>query len=130
MSDAAEPIVLILDDDTGAREALATLLREDGFPALAVAPGTLGDGSLKAYPQVAAAISVHRPKTRRLIERLVELRRARPRLAFFPVDADGDLEDRLRRGGITPRRLFSSPLPYEELLAALREVSDAPEEVS
>ena len=114
------PQILVVDDDAGSRNALTTLLRDEGFSVIAVPGGREALEYLRESP----------PPTLIVLDLMMpdvdgwDLRHTQkqdPRLAGIPViavSAAGKLPDADAQ--------FRKPLDYEKFLEAVREYVRAP----
>ena len=105
--------VLVVDDDTNAREALRLLLEDEGYIVRTAVDGVSAFAKLAACPADWVIADVHMPRMdgRALVDALRELPGQQPRVVFIsaaprPADHDG-----------TP--YLPKPLVLDELLTLL-----------
>ncbi len=105
--------VLVVDDDANARNALCTLLEDEGYIVRTAVDGIAAFAKLAAFraDYVIADVQMPRMDGRALIDALRELPGPQPRVIFVSAAPHPD-------GDATP--FLAKPLEFEELLALMR----------
>ena len=105
--------VLVVDDDTNAREALRLLLEEEGYIVRTAVDGVAAFAKLAVAPADWLIADVHMPRMdgRALVDALRELPGPQPRVIFISAAAHPDDDD------ITP--LLGKPFVFDELLTLM-----------
>jgi two-component system NtrC family response regulator/two-component system response regulator HydG len=105
--------VLVVDDDRNAREALRTLLEEEGYVVRTAADGIAAFAALAAFPPDVVVADVHMPRMngRALYDALRQLPGASPKIIFMSAEPRFD----------DTALFLSKPIAFDELLALLRE---------
>jgi DNA-binding NtrC family response regulator len=114
--------VVIFDPDPAARSGLADLLAEDGLGAVPCADVT---SALSALDRADALVVDQGGTNGALGSFLREVATRAPALPVFVVTPYGDTEGWLATERLAPRACFAKPVPYEDLLEALRDCLDA-----
>ena len=105
--------VLVVDDDVNARNALCTLLEEEGYEVRTAVDGVAAFAKLATFraDYVIADVRMPRMDGRALIDALRELPGPQPRVIFMSAAPAPD-------GEATP--FLAKPVAFDELLALLR----------
>jgi CheY-like chemotaxis protein len=114
MGDEVSQQILIVDDDTGSRDALATLLRDEGFDVVAVDDGIAAMESLR-HARLPALIVLDLMMPGMDGWDFRHKQKQDPRLAAIPViavSATGKLPD--------ANEWFRKPLKFDEFLRAVK----------
>ena len=111
--------VLIIDDDEGIRRAVADVLTDEGYEAVAAADGGEGLKAIqKAVPDL-VLLDIAMPG-RDGIEILQETRRAWPDLPVVMMSGHGTIETAVRATKLGACDFLEKPLSYDQLLLCVR----------
>ncbi len=119
MTPATYPLILVVDDDTRTARRLAELLREDGYKVEVVCDGALAVGRLSRSPLPDVLITdVQLPHVDGVAVAQYA-RSGRPNVRVIFVTGYPELVDGERDDAGSPALVFTKPLDYEALHAAL-----------
>ncbi|HEX9102843.1 MAG TPA: response regulator [Polyangia bacterium] len=106
--------MLVVDDDPNARDALRSLLEDEGYTVRTATDGIAAFAKLATFCADYVIADVHMPRMdgRALIEALRELPGRQPRVIFMSAAPPQDGDDK------TP--FLPKPVAFDELLALLR----------
>lgn len=126
MKRASHPLILVVDDDTRTARRLALLLREDGYKVEVAADGALAVGRLSRGPFPDVVITdVQLPH----VDGLAVARYARaerPQVSIIFVTGYPELVNAPRDAAGDAALVFTKPLDYEALRAALARTCPVP----
>ncbi|MFW6369434.1 MAG: oxygen-independent coproporphyrinogen III oxidase [Myxococcota bacterium] len=111
-------VVVIGEDSSSSVVGLTALLEEDGFQAVLCKKAST---ALESLPRADAVVVEQRLPHEHLETLLAQVVRRDPRIPIFVITPYCDTEQRLSAVDLRPRRCFSMPLVYDELVAALHD---------
>lgn len=113
--------VLVVDDDAGARAAVARILEEEGYEATQAADGEEASSLLGALRPDLVLTDLHMPRLdgRGLVQRVQAVLPGTP---VIVLSARGGTEPISLTGGIDAAAVFRKPVQVEDLLGRIREL--------
>jgi CheY-like chemotaxis protein len=128
MNMAANPNILVIEDDPIMREALADWLEAAGYDVRTAADGTAGLADVKLAPPALVITDVHLPRTSGATV-IVELKQHYPQVAIIAISGlfdSGRGVDAEAAIALGAARALTKPFKRAELLRAMAELLGRP----